>query len=124
MQNAVAGATKILGKNHAAVKQALDEVKDVKDVRDMLTHFDAYTTGTGKLQKSLDDSDGPFAWWPMWNSGETILILTRRRGEEEATHYEVSIHKAPRSVAVLVLAAATSLSIEPSPLLERLTNTA
>jgi hypothetical protein len=58
---------------------------------------------------------------PMWNSNETILILARRRGEEEATHYEVPIHKALAAVAILVAAAASSLGVEASPLLQRLT---
>lgn len=124
LQNAAAGATKILGSNHVAVKSAVAEAKDLKNVRDMLTHFDAYAMGTGNLQKPLEGVDGPFGWWPMWNSNETILILTRRRGEEGATHYEVPIHKALRSVAGLVLAAVMSLGMESSELLERLTGTA
>ena len=120
LQNAVVGATKILGKDHAAVRACLDEVKDLKNVRDMLTHFDDYAMGTGNLQKSLDGVDGPFGWMPMWNSSETIMILTRRRGEDEATHYEVPIHTAMMSVAVLVAAAADSLNLKPSPLLNKL----
>jgi hypothetical protein len=120
----VAGATKILGKDHEAVKSALHGARDLKNVRDMLTHFDACAMGTGNLQKPLEGADGPFGWLPMWHSDETISILTRRRGEEEATHYGVPIHKALRSVGVLVLAAATSLSMKPSPLFERLTSTA
>jgi len=121
MQNAVVGATKVLGKGHQAVSTCLSEVKDLKHVRDMLTHFGEYTAGTGKLQQSLDGVDGPYGWMPMWNSNETLLILTRRRGEEQATHYEVSIHKALRSVAALVAAAVDSMNVERSPLLERLT---
>jgi len=123
LQNAVAGATKVLGKNHAAVKACLDETKDLKDVRDMLTHFDDYTTGTGTLQKSLDGVDGPFGWMPMWDSPETISILTRRKGETEATHFEVPIHKALKAVAALVAAAANSLNVKPSSVLEKLTAT-
>lgn len=121
LQNAAAGATKILGKDHPAVKMALGGARDLKDVRDMLTHFDSYAMGSGNLQKPLAGVDGPFGWLPMWNSDETLVILTRRRGEEEATHYEVPIHRALRAVAALVLAAANSLSMEPSPLLKRLT---
>jgi hypothetical protein len=123
LQNAVVGATKVLGKDHAAVKACEDEAKDLKNVRDMLTHFDDYAMGTGNLQKSLDGVDGPFGWMPMWNSPETILILTRRQGEDEATHYEVPIHKALKSVAVLVAAAADSLNMTPSSILEKLTGT-
>lgn len=123
LQNAVAGAMKILGKDNASVKACLDEAKDLRNVRDMLTHFDDYAMGTGHLQKSLDGVDGSFGWVPLWNSPETILILTRRRGEEEVTHYEVSIHKALKSVAVLVAAAADSLNMKPSSLLEKLTRT-
>lgn len=123
LQNAVVGATKVLGEDHAAVKACKDEAKDLKDVRDMLTHFNEYAIGVGKLQRSLDGVDGASAWMPMWNSPETILILTRRKGEEEATAYEVPIHRTLRSVAVLVAAAADSLNMKPSSLLRRLSGT-
>lgn len=123
LQNAVVGATKILGKDHPQVKSCLSEARDLKDVRNMLTHFDDYALGTGNLQKSLDGTDGPFGWMSMWNSPETIVLLTRRKGEAEATHYEVSIHDALASVAALVAAAASALGVRCSPLLERLTRT-
>ncbi len=121
LQNAVVGATKLLGKNHPAVEECLTRTQDLKNVRDMVTHFDDYALGTGKLQQSVDGSDGSFGWMPMWNSPETILILTRRKGEHVATHYEVAIHDVLRAVAVLVRTAADSLNVEPSTLLERLT---
>jgi hypothetical protein len=121
LQNAVAGATRLLGENHSAVKACLVQARDLKDVRDMLTHFDDYALGTGRLQRPTSGTDGPFGWMPMWNSDETILILTRRRGETEATHYEVPIHRALRAVANVVAAAASTLGVEPSPLLQRLT---
>jgi hypothetical protein len=120
LQNAVVGATKIVGTDHAAVKACLDEVTDLKNVRDMLTHFDGYAIGAGNLQKSVSGSDGPFGWMPMWNSPETIVILTRRKGDAEATYYEVPIGDALRSVALLVAAAAASLKWKPSALLEKL----
>lgn len=120
-QNAVVGATKVLRKDHAAVKSCLDEAKDLKDVRDMLTHFDDYATGTGNRQKSLDGVDGPFGWMPMWNSPETILILNRRKVENEARYYGVLVHKALKSVAALVAAADVSLNLKPTLLLETLT---
>lgn len=123
LQNAVVGATKLLGRNHPAVKDCRVKTRDLKNVRDMVTHFDDYALGTGNLQKSLDGSDGPFGWMPMWNSPETILILTRRKGEEMATSYEVAIHDALKAVAVLVGAAAASLNAKPSALVERLTAT-
>jgi hypothetical protein len=123
LQNAVVGATRLLGKNHAAVEKCLAETRDLKNVRDMLTHFDDYALGTGNLQRSLDGSDGAFGWMPMWNSPETILILTRRKGEEMATQYEVAIHDALKAVAVLVGVAAASLNVGPSALVERLTTT-
>lgn len=121
LQNAVVGATKLLGKGHSAVKGCLLKTPDLRNVRDMVTHFDAYSLGTGNLQKSLDGSDGPFGWMPMWNSPETVLILTRRKGEPRATTYEVAIHDALKAVAVLVGAAAASLNTEPSALINRLT---
>lgn len=124
LQNSVVGATKVLGRGHPAVQKCLAEVKDLKDVRDMLTHFDDYATGRGNLQESLDRSKGPFGWMPMWNSDETIRILTRRMGEKEATIYEVQIHRALKAVAVLVSTAAHSMNAKPSPLLERLTDQA
>lgn len=123
LQNAVVGATKLLGKNHRAVKECLAKTRDLKNVRDMVTHFDDYALGTGNLQKSLDGSDGAFGWMPMWNSPETLLILTRRKGEEMATRYEVAIHDALKAVAVLVGAAAASLNVGPSALVARLTAT-
>ena len=121
LQNAVVGATKLLGKDHPAVKECLAKTPDLKNVRDMVTHFDDYALGTGNLQKSLDGSAGPFGWMPIWTSPETILVLTRRKGEEMATHYEVAIHDALRAVAVLVSAAAASLKVPSSALVERLT---
>lgn len=123
MQNAVVGATKVLGKGHPAVVACLSEVRDLRDARDMLTHFDEYASGTGKLQKSVDGTDGPFGWMPMWNSDETLLIVTRRKGADHATHYEVSIHTALRSVAALVASAVDSMGMQRSPLLEELTAT-
>jgi hypothetical protein len=124
LQNAVVGATKLLGDSHPAVTECLTRTPDLKHVRDMLTHFDDYGMGTGKLQKSLDGSDGPFGWTPMWNSPETIVILTRRKGEKVATHYEVAIHDALQAVAVLVGKAAEFLNVERGAFLERLTVTA
>ena len=121
LQNAFAGATKLLGADHPAVKDCLVQARDLKDLRDMLTHFDDYALGTGRLQKPTSGTDGPFGWMPMWNSNETIAILTRRRGEKEATYYEVSIHEALRAVGGVVAAAASSLGLEPSPLRQRLT---
>jgi hypothetical protein len=87
MQNAVVGARKVLGKAHPAVLACSKDARDLRAVRDMLTHFDHYTTGTGNLQKPLDGADGPFGWMPVWNSEETLLILMRRRGEDLPTSY-------------------------------------
>lgn len=121
LQNAVVGATRLLGRSHPAVTACLAETRDLKDVRDMLTHFDDYALGTGTLQKSLSEGDGAYGWMPVWNSPETLVILARRAGEDDATHYDVAIHDALRSVAVLIGAAAASLNAGPSALVERLT---
>ena len=123
LQSAVAGAMKLLGENHPAVQACLAQTRDLKDVRDMLTHFDEYAVGAGRLQRPAAGTDGPFGWMPMWNSNETILILARRRGEKEATHYEVPIHEALVAVESAVAAAASSLGVEASPLVQRLTAT-
>ena len=121
LQNSVAGATKLLGEHHPAVEACLAQTRDLKNVRDMLTHFDEYALGAGRLQKPAVGTDGPFGWMPMWNSNETILILARRRGETEATQYEVPIHEALSAVASVVAAAVNSSGVEASPLLQRLT---
>lgn len=120
LQNAVVGAARVLGNDHPAVEACLAEVGDLKDVRDMFTHFDAYVTGTGNLQKGEPGAEG-FGWMPMWSSPEVITILNRPKGEELPTTYVVSIHRALKAVAVLVLAAAESLGITPSALLAKLT---
>lgn len=121
LQNAAAGAIKVLGKGTRAVQKFNKKASALSDVRDMLTHFDAYAVGEGKLQKPLGEEDGPFGWMPMWNSSETILILSRRRGEEIPTSYEVTIHPTLVAVAELVSAAAVALGVEPSPLVKKLT---
>jgi len=87
----------------------------------MLTHFDAYAVGEGKLRKPLGEEDGPSGWMPLWNSPETILILSRRRGEEIPTNYEVAIQPTLVAVAELVSAAAVAMGVEPSPLVKKLT---
>jgi hypothetical protein len=120
LQNAAAGAVKVIGKGHVAALAFLEKVPDLKDVRDMLTHFDDYAIGKGDLQKAADGKTGPFGWMPMWNSDETMAILNRRKGEEEATLYEVPIHTALKATAVLVMAAAAFLDVEPSPMLAKL----
>lgn len=38
----------------------LSEARDLRDVRDMLTHVDEYASGTAKLQQSVDGTDGLF----------------------------------------------------------------
>lgn len=151
MQNVAVGAIKVVGRGHVAALKFFLEVPDLKDVRDMFTHFDAYAIGKGALQKleevtdaslsgaelgevepdtTLTKNDEPAAeeskplawgWMTMWNSDETIRILVRRKGEEEATIYEVSIHKALKAVAVLLTAAADFLEHEPSELMKKLT---
>ena len=120
LQNAVVGATRLLGRDHPAVAECLRRAPDLKNVRDMVTHFDEYATGTGRLQRSTDGSDGPFGWTPMWSSPETLLLLTRRKGQSDATHYEVAVHDALRAVAAIVFAAAESQGVEPGPVLRRL----
>lgn len=122
LQNAVAGAIKVLGRGDPAVKEYLAQSQDLKEVRDMFTHFDEYALGKGKLQKSLDGTTGPFGWMPMWNSDETFLILNRRKGEALPTEYEVNIHSALKAVALLVSAAAAKMNKAPSALLLKLTD--
>lgn len=123
LQNSVVGAIKVVGKGHVAALKFFDDVPDLKNVRDMLTHFDDYVIGKGDLQKSSDGRKAPFGWMPMWHSNETLAILNRARGEEVPTLYEVPIHAALTSTADLVAAAAKFLGVEPSPLLKRLTET-
>jgi hypothetical protein len=122
LQNAVAGAIKVLGKGDPAVKAYFAQSQDLKEVRDMFTHFDEYALGKGKLQKSLDGTTGPFGWMPMWNTDETFLILNRRKGETLPTEHKVNIHSALKSVAVLVAAAAARMNKTPSALLIKLTD--
>lgn len=121
LQNAAAGAIRLLGKGTKSVQTYRAKAGDLTHVRDMLTHFDEYAIGQGRLQKSTDDEDGPFGWMPMWNSPETILILNRRRGEEIPTRYEVEIQPTLVAVAELVAAAAVAMGREPSPLVKKLT---
>lgn len=123
LQNSAVGAIKVVGKGHVAALEFFDDVPDLKNVRDMLTHFDDYVMGKGDLQKSPDGKKGPFGWMPMWNSDETLAILNRAKGEEVPTLYEVPIHAALKSTADLVAAAAKFLDVELSPLLKKLTET-
>ena len=120
-QNAAAGAIKLLGKRLKAVQTYRAKASDLTHVRDMLTHFDEYATGEGKLQKPTNDEDGAFGWMPLWNSPETILILNRRRGDEIPTRYEVAIQPTLVAVAELVGAAADAMGRDPSPLVKKLT---
>lgn len=122
LQNAAAGAIKVLGKGDPAVKAYLAQSQHLKEVRGMFTHFDEYALGTGRLQKSLDGATGPFGWMVMWNSDETFLILNRRNGQVLPIKYEVNIHSALTAVAVLVAAAAVKVNKTPSPLLVKLTS--
>lgn len=124
LQNAAAGAIKLLGKGTKAVQTYHAKTGDLTHVRDMLTHFDEYAIGEGKLQKPTDDEDGPFGWMPMWNSSETILKLNRRRGEEIPTRYEVAIQPTLVAVAELVGVAADAMGRLPSPLVKMLTGRA
>ncbi len=121
LQNSATGAVKVLGKGANAVQMFSKKASALSDVRDMPTHFDAYAVGEGKLQKPLGEEDGPFGWMPMWNSPETILILSRRRGEENPTSYEVTIQPTLVAVAELVSAAAVAMGVEPSPPVKKLT---
>lgn len=122
LQNAVAGATEVLGRDNPAAKAYFAQSQDLKEVRDMFTHFDEYALGNGNLQKSLDGATGPFGWMPMWNSDETFLILNRRKGETLPTEYTVNIHSALKAVALLVAAAAAKVNKTPSALLLKLTD--
>lgn len=150
LQNSAVGAIRTLGKGHHAVQQYKRVGGDLKNVRDMLVHFDAYAVGDGKLQEKIvikapappptllqrlvglfrkpgqssavDDSEPDiFGWMTQWASDETMIILNRRKGEVKATWYEVPIHVALKNVAILVTAAAESIGKKPSPLLLRLT---
>ena len=137
LQNSVVGAIRTLGQGNHEVQKYKLVAGDLKDVRDMLTHFDEYALGEGKLQEKiavsepgaeevdevLEELPDFFGWMPMWNSDETMMILNRRKGEVEATVYEVPIHEALKNVAILVSAAAKSIGKKPSALLEKLTET-
>lgn len=150
LQNAAVGAIRALGKGHHAVQQYKTVAGDLKNVRDMLVHFDAYAVGDGNLQQNtaakvpaspstrlqrlvglfrkpaeVDVSDhseaDAFGWMTQWATDETMIVLNRRKGEEDATWYQVPIHEALKNVAILVTAAAESTGKKPSPLLLRLT---
>lgn len=122
MQNAVAGATNILGKNHEAVRVFHEKGKYLKDARDMLTHFEDYALDEGKLQKSPDAGDRYGPWFTEWGSGETLTVWLNRSGSgEKSTPYPVPIHETLRSVATLVAAALESVGKQRSELIERLT---
>lgn len=54
LQNSVVGAIRTLGKGHHAVQKYKLVAGDLKDVRDMLTHFDEYSIGEGKLQEKIE----------------------------------------------------------------------
>lgn len=120
MQNAVVGASKVLGAQDPSVLTCLSAVPDLKSVRDMITHFDDYASGAGRLQRSSEGSGGPFGWQPFWNSPATLLILVRKRGEQLPTEYSVELRGALLTVAALVRAAVVSIALGTSPLLERL----
>lgn len=132
LQNSVVGAARTLGKGHHAVQQYSKVAGDLKDVRDMLVHFDAYAVGDGKLQekaagvaqvskKNESVESEVFGWMTQWATDETMIILNRRKGDFEATLYEVPIHAALRNVAILVAVGVKSIREKPSPLLRRLT---
>lgn len=122
VQNAASAASKVLGYGHIAVRAHLDANPDLKSVRDMLTHVDDYALGTGRLQKpAAVDNDQDFAWIPMWNSPETLLIRVRRQGENEGKDYRVRTRDAVISTAHLVATAVEHVHGTRSTLLDQLT---
>jgi hypothetical protein len=50
--NVERGAIAVLGKGHNAVQAYQSAVPDATDVRNMVTHFDEYIKGAGRLQES------------------------------------------------------------------------
>ena len=121
LQNSVVGAARVLGNDDVAVTECLTQVKDLKNVRDMLTHFDEYIAGSGRLQKGEKGAEGTVGWWSMWSSPEVMTLMNRAKGDEVPTEYTVWIHDALTAVAHLVATAAKQFDVPPSPLLEKLT---
>ncbi|GAA2040663.1 hypothetical protein GCM10009740_37010 [Terrabacter terrae] len=66
MRNAYRGAERLLGSDHPEVVRFMDAVPHVKDLRDMLQHFEEYIDGKGRLQRS----GAVDVEWPIYASGD------------------------------------------------------
>lgn len=100
LHNARTAVVAVLGEQHEAVALLDGRVADLKQCRDMLSHFEEYVSGSGRLQAKASGVEAP--WLPMWSgSGNS---------NEVAFHTEVGNPPTPRTYFVNLQDALTAIS--------------
>lgn len=121
LHNAATGAQLVLGKGAKAV-QEFRQQSALKDIRDMLSHFDQYLAGQGNLQWEgpSDVADYKSPWMVLMAGDPTrVVIMTRTASKGDQTMFEVELEGTLREVAALVAAALREVGIKaPSPTIE------
>ena len=120
LHNASVAVERCLGRNHEAVTKLHASCPDLKNARDMLTHFEDYVVGNGNLQKEAKqeirraaseqgDTLGRVPWLALWSGSEehqSLTILTHSDASGTPTAYTVDVQQTMRAVAIAVATAA------------------
>lgn len=119
LHNAATGARLVLGRGATAV-QEFEQQSALKDIRDMLSHFDEYLAGQGNLQwEGPEDTADYKSPWMVMMAGEPtrIVIMTRTAATGgEQTMFDVELASTLREVARLVAAALREAGIKAKSL--------
>lgn len=111
LNNAARGAKAVLGYGHPQVAAFDTAVRDGKDIRDMLEHFDRYLTGLGNLQPK-PTPEGARAPWTMIETASDsfepggseyfVTILTRTGDEGAERSFKLDVRTSLKACADLV----------------------
>lgn len=123
LHNAGLGAQAVLEESHEMIANFREE-SSLTQIRDMLSHYDEYVAGDGRLQRRKPRLKNTYkAPWLVAVGGDetTLVILTRTGPDRQQTSYHLNVRSTLRSVADLVSAALRHAGItQPSATIDRI----
>lgn len=117
MHNARTALTELLGADHVAIVRIDQVAPDLKQCRDMLSHFEDYVVGSGRLQsKSATGERVP--WWVMWGGGndcQELAFVTKTGNPAQTTTYWVNIQDTLHAIAAALVISIEELQLGQCP---------
>lgn len=113
-RTAIAG---LVGVRHPAVLRVDSVAPDLKHCRDMLSHFDEYVAGKGRMQSRTSRS-AKSSWLVMWSGSDQMQevgFVTDASREQLGRTFVVNIQDALRAVAESLTVAIDESGLGPPP---------